>query len=293
MAGHTSNQGWNLANARILPNPKETDANCQNYSDSRRLSCFLRPRNIRNFTVQKLIKKPLTPLADFGKVVPHTVRKKHMRTKLALAAAALTAGMLTASAQSNVYSLNIVGYVNAVISSNYTLVANPLNDGNGNSMTNLIPAAALPNGSKVLLWTGSGYTTIAKKAGAWPSSPTIAPGTGYFVYNNTNIVLTNTYVGNVPGNVPGSLTNSLAAGYKLVGTPYPIGGNIQGTGSNSINLPSALPNGSKVLVWTGSGYTTLAKKAGAWPSATVNVGQGYFIYNSTNFAIDWIQDVGP
>jgi len=217
-----------------------------------------------------------------------------MKTKtLVLAAAALTACVLTASAQSNVYSLNIVGYVNVAVSNNYSLVANPLNDGNGNSMTNLIPAVALPNGSKVSLWNGSGYTTIAKKAGAWPSSPAIAPGTGYFIFNNAGGVLTNTYVGNVPGSVPGSLTNTLPVGFQLVGTPYPIGGNIQSTGSNTINLPSILPNGSKVAVWTGSGYTTLAKKAGAWPSAVVSVGQGYFIYNATNIPVAWTQDVGP
>ena len=217
-----------------------------------------------------------------------------MKTKtLVLAAATLTVCALTASAQGNVYSLNIVGYVNVTVSNNYSLVANPLDNGTGNSMTNLIPATALLNGSKVLLWTGSGYQTIAKKAGAWPSSPAIAPGTGYFVYNNASGVLTNTYVGNVPGAVPGSLTNNLPVGYQLVGTPYPIGGNIQGTGSNSINLPATLPNGSKVLKWTGSGYQTLAKKAGAWPSATVNVGEGYFIYNATNIVVPWTQDVGP
>jgi len=217
-----------------------------------------------------------------------------MKTKtLVLAAAALTVCALTASAQSNVYSLNIVGYVNAPLANNYNLVANPLNDGNGNSMTNLIPAAALPNGSKVSLWNGSGYTTIAKKAGAWPSSPAIAPGTGFFIFNNAGGAMTNTFVGNVPGTVPGSLTNVLPVGYQMVGSLYPIGGNINASGSNSINLPSILPNGSKVSVWNGSGYTTLAKKAGAWPSQVINVGQGFFIFNNTNVTAPWTQDVGP
>ena len=72
-----------------------------------------------------------------------------MRTKtLVLAVAALTACALTASAQSNVYSLNIVGYVNVVLKggSSYTLVANPLNAATNDLNTILSPSP--PDGSR-------------------------------------------------------------------------------------------------------------------------------------------------
>src|SRR5437899_2710664 len=67
-----------------------------------------------------------------------------MRTKTLICAAALAAGALTSWAQSNVYSLNVVGYVNVALvggagGGTFTMIANPLNrtDANGNNITNL------------------------------------------------------------------------------------------------------------------------------------------------------------
>jgi hypothetical protein len=196
---------------------------------------------------------------------------------------------MAASAQGNVYSLNVVGYVNTPIgAAGYTLVANPLNDGLGNVVSNLVPAS-LPVGAKVLTWNGAGYVTSSKKAGGWSPSQVIAPGTGYFVYNPSTAA-TNTFVGEVAGALPGSLTNNLAAGYELVGSQYPIGSNITNTGSNTLNLPAGLPIGSKVLTWNGAGYVTSSKKAGGWsPAQNIGVGQGFFIQNAGG-AVNWIQD---
>jgi hypothetical protein len=231
-----------------------------------------------------------------------------MKTKtLVLAAAALTACALTASAQSNVYSLNIVGYVNVTVNPSadgvtpaFTLLANPLDNGIGNTLSNLVPAG-LSTGSRV--WTfdpTAGYSSVLKKStGAWATSPTIAPGTGYFISTTNTTALTNTYVGNVPGSVPGSLTNNLTfgtSGFNLVGSPYPIGGGMTNTGSNTINLPSALPTGSRI--WTFDsvlGYSSVLKKStGAWASnPNLQVGQGFFVNNPSNTPVTWIQNVGP
>ena len=103
---------------------------------------LLNSSKIRRFgcpkTVQKNFKKLLTPLPPFGIVTSHTVKNnKKMRTKtLLLSAAALVAGALASQAQSNVYSANVVGYANVVIQGNgqFTLVANPFDDGKGNVM---------------------------------------------------------------------------------------------------------------------------------------------------------------
>lgn len=231
-----------------------------------------------------------------------------MKTKtLVLAAAALTACALSASAQSNVYSLNIVGYVNVPVNAaptpgtdGFTLVANPLDNGAGNISSNLVPAG-LPTASKIWVFDPTtGYNFANKKStGAWGSAFAIPPGTGYFISHSNNIAYTNTYVGNVPGSVPGSLTNDLTfgtTGFKLVGSIYPIGGNATNTGSNTINLPSSLPTGSKIWVFdTVTGYNFANKKStGAWGSTfTLNVGQGFFINNPSNTPAQWIQNVGP
>ena len=60
-----------------------------------------------------------------------------MKKTLLMAAAALAAGIITSQAQP-VYSQNIVGYVNQTFVSGYVNVANPLDNGGGNSLTNII-----------------------------------------------------------------------------------------------------------------------------------------------------------
>jgi len=221
-----------------------------------------------------------------------------MKTKtLVLAAAALAVGVLSASAQgSNVYSLNIVGYVNVEIKPGYNLVANPLDDGKGNLSTNLIPSD-ISRLSQVLVYTagGGGYSTATKKASGWDATFVIPPGNGYFIKNTTNINYTNTYVGNVLASVPGSVTNNFQPGYNLVGSPYPIGGGSTNMGSNTMNLADGLPRLSQVLVYANpGGYSTATKKASGWDAAfTINVGQGFFIKNQTNVPTPWIQNVGP
>lgn len=216
-----------------------------------------------------------------------------MRTKsLCLAAAAVIGGLLTASAQSNVYSLNIVGYVNTVMKGNgaYTLVANPLDDGNGNQLTNLVNA--LPNKSQVLTWSGSGYVGASKGGGVWGTNLTLAPGTGFFVKNGISGSpdVTNTFVGNVVL-LPGGSTNiAVPAGYSLVGTLAPVGGDL--TTDANINIGSTLPNKSQILKWdtTGQSYQGTSKGGGVWSTnLTVNVGEGFFIKAQTG--TNWVQSL--
>ena len=66
------------------------------------------------------MKKLLTwgwTVCDSGTTHGKNTNYKHMRTKALLCAAALAAGTAASMAQSNVYSLNIVGYVNVPLTS--------------------------------------------------------------------------------------------------------------------------------------------------------------------------------
>jgi hypothetical protein len=205
-----------------------------------------------------------------------------MRTKtLLLAVAALTAGVISSEAQ-NVYSQNIVGYANVVMvgGGGYTLVANPFDDGNGNSISNLL--SSLPNKSSVTTWNGSGYNTaIVKAGGAWGSNISLPPGTGFFVKNGVaaSPAVTNTFVGNIVVNVGSSLTNAVATGYNLVGSPIAYAADA--TTDTNINLGGVLPNKSQLISWNSGTqlYSTADVKAGgAWGSPfNVSVGQGFFI----------------
>jgi hypothetical protein len=215
-----------------------------------------------------------------------------MRTKtLLLSAAALAAGILSSQAQSNVYSANIVGYVNVVIPANtQTLVANPLDDGS-NTVTSL--GAALPNKSSVQLWNGTGYTGTSKGGGTWTVNLSIPVGTGFFVKSPS--ALTNTFVGNVI--IPSGGSNNVAlpgGALVLVGASVPYAGLLNDPYNlNSLNLGASLPNKSSVQVWNGSnGFLGSSKGGGSW---TVNFnlipGQGFFVKSAT--ATNWAETLPP
>ena len=77
-----------------------------------------------------------------------------MRTKVLLGAAALAAAAATASAQ-NVYSLNVVGYINLSLTNGYNMVANQLDlDGTmtNNTLTTVF-STNLPKLSAVYAWS--------------------------------------------------------------------------------------------------------------------------------------------
>jgi hypothetical protein len=223
-----------------------------------------------------------------------------MRTKtLLIAVAALAAGVLTSSAQT--YSQNVVGYVNVVYkgANAYTLVANPLDDGNGNIMTNIV--GNLPAGSTVTTWAGTGFNApIQKTAGGWPATAGISlpPGVAFFVKNGkaspASPDFTNTFVGSVVVPVHASVTNVLALGYNLAGSQIPYAGDLIA----DTNLNLQVPRQSSLTSWNvaAQGYDApIGKTAGGWPSGAtfvVTPGQGYFIKEGL-FQTNWVQTLNP
>jgi len=150
-----------------------------------------------------------------------------MRTKTTLlCAAALAAGVVGSMAQSNVYSINIVGYSVQDPGTGPFLYANPLNLDNTNSASNVLNCAPLNDGGGgpagsltafyVLTWNGSSFKSVyfesdftANNYGAgyngWavdnsPSAPAtppnLPPGVGFFLVN-AGLEYTNTFVGSV------------------------------------------------------------------------------------------------
>jgi len=214
-----------------------------------------------------------------------------MRTKsLLIAAAALTAGLLSAQAQ-NVYSINIVGYVNRPIQGNdqFTLVSNPLS-----SPTNtyeFLLKGALPAGWSVLKWNGSGFNSVSRVAfgtGWLPNTAgtnSFGPGEAVFIKAPpAAAAITNTFVGNV---MVGSFTNNIGTGFSLIG-------NIIADGGAVTNLNFIPPTGTSLLKWKEDGiggYTSFSKVtfgSGWLPSVpSVDVGQGFFVNAGTPF--QWIR----
>jgi hypothetical protein len=128
-----------------------------------------------------------------------------MRTKALLGLAALAACAVTASAQSNVYSLNVVGYYNIPVPANQlVMIANQLNTTN-NTIASLLPS--VPPGSQINKDNG-GYTTYTfdDLDLVWlpDGNATLNPGEGAFF--KAPSAYTITFVGEV---LQGSLTNTL------------------------------------------------------------------------------------
>lgn len=222
-----------------------------------------------------------------------------MRTKTLLCAAAFAASALSSMAQSNVYSQNIVGYVNKPIPSGNAIYANPLNASPNNNATNVLKTLA--DGTLVSLWTGSSFnvwtydTTVGIDPLNWYADdgftpkfpPVVPPGVGFFL--NPPAGATNTFVGEtVPA--PGTTnTLNIPSGNQLIASPLPVGGAVTNSGWS---FPTT--DGALVSKWTGSSFnvwtydSTVGIAADNWysddgftPKAApaFNVGEGFF-YNA-------------
>jgi len=206
-----------------------------------------------------------------------------MRTKnLLLSAAALVAGALSAQAQSNVYSVNIVGYVNKPLATNaLELIENPLTDGT-NTLNSTMSGLAV--GSVAYVWNGASYTQSNRQKAGWNPDLGVPTGLGFFV-RRSGAVGTNTYVGAVVANVGASVSNSLAAGVTtLVGSKLPYADTLTGT---NLGLAGA-PNNSVLYKWNGVGYTQSNRQKAGWnPNLAIEVGESFFIKPSSNFV--WVQ----
>jgi hypothetical protein len=170
-----------------------------------------------------------------------------MRKTLLIAAAALAASVISSEAQ--VYSQNIVGYVNTPMPNGYINVANPLDaadpsgSGINNSVTNIIPVfSGAYDGSYLYFWNGHGYNIYTVDSGqstgigngadtAAVAPPVLPPGTSCFINNNTGNPNTNTFVGTVHvdaaatgSQVVGQTTNQIPTGQFFYASKLPIGG---------------------------------------------------------------------
>lgn len=226
-----------------------------------------------------------------------------MRTKLLAAAAIFAAGLASSMAQSNVYSLNVVGYVNKTLigAGDYTAIANPLNTTN-NSLAGLFGGAGvgLPATSRVLKWnttiadfdvyTKTAFGTGWSGPGATPAATSLNPGEGCLVLTPAaSGDITNTFVGEV---LQGTQTVPMIAGYQLVGNKIPDSGPV--TSLQLTNVPAT----SRLLKWNTAAqdwdiFTKTAFGTGwSGPLGTtppsLDVGEGFMLNAASPF--DWIRN---
>jgi len=183
-----------------------------------------------------------------------------------------------------VYSLNVVGYVNLPVVEGFQMLANPLDlDGTGtNNFTTSVFSNSLPKSSTVYAWD---HTIVNwkiasfSKAGAWSGDISLNPGLGFWLNipagglagTSSNL----TVVGTV---LQGSLVNPYLAkggGFATLGSQVPIAGKV------ATDLKYSPVSGDTFYFWNPSitNWVIASFGKGGWaPSEpTVGIGQGFWL----------------
>jgi hypothetical protein len=158
-----------------------------------------------------------------------------MRTKALLGLAALAIGLSTSVAQ-NVYSLNVVGYVNVSLQQNKLhFLAVPLAPTDGNyNITNTVILNDDQTYANLYKWQGTTWSSAATWYGlglggtGWDTPMVISNGTGFFLASVANTTLT--FVGEVP---QGAIAYNIPAGLSTLANKVPVSTNFPGIVGNT------------------------------------------------------------
>lgn len=229
----------------------------------------------------------LTPGPESGKLTAHTEQlTTNMRTKTLLLSAAALAATVATSMAANVYSVNVVGYVNVNVAAGYNLIANPLDVDGVDNINTIIPVA--PDGTSLLSWNGAianfnqPIQYIAAGNGWYdqsfnPATNDFFPGSSFFVQSPSATTIT--FVGNV---VQGTNTQHLTSGYNFLASVPAIASDLDTNG-----FPAQ--DGMTYATFASGNYTQpvqyILAGAGWYDQSfnqvfpTPNVAQGFLIFN--------------
>jgi hypothetical protein len=186
-------------------------------------------------------------------------------------------------AQSNVYSLNVVGYVNLTLTNGFQMVANQLDfDGTGtNNTLTTVFGTSLPSLSKVYAYTANSATfsvaTYNAGNGTWVGNTAAAnaalqPGGGLFlsIPASATAPIVTTTVGTV---LQGSLSTPYIAGFNIISSQTPLAG-----GAGSLGLTNNASSLDAV-------YQFNAATQGYGSKHTYNAGNGTWLGGEPQFAV--------
>lgn len=222
-----------------------------------------------------------------------------MRTKALVCAAALAAGAVTSMAQSNVYSLNVVGYVNTTFASSFTCIANPLNAAD-NHLGQILKGPQVPDNTIAFIFDTatqdfvSPPPTYVASSQTWVPDAIIQPGQGVFVFNQ-GAPFTNTFVGDV---MQGSITNVIAPNFNVIASPVPLAGDLatvlSGLAANDNDLVFKFNTAPAVQDF--GNPSTFVLSSHTWvpapgdPAMNIGVGEGMLYFSTSGANNTWIRN---
>jgi hypothetical protein len=230
-------------------------------------------------------------------------KDKNMRTKtLALSALLGMLGTASLVAQTNVYSLNAVGYINLSVPPGFSIIACQLQTGTNTVGSLLNNVSGAYNGAKIYKWipANKGYdidtgdNTFGDAATGWDNAgiDTMNPGEALWFDNPNSTAMTITFVGTVP---QGTNNVSIPKGFSMISSPVPFSGDVvTNMGLQNYNdldkVYAYIPANTNYQIYNvdltfgSAGYNSQWDPPGD-PQA--NVGQGFW-YDATS-AFTWSQ----
>jgi hypothetical protein len=179
--------------------------------------------------------------------------------------------MIAASAQ--VYSVNVVGYVNVNLTPGFNLIANPLNNTTGNDLNTLIPNPEF--GAAVYAYDGTQFVP-SSFFGAWDPNLTLAPGQGFFIQVSQETTVT--FVGEVLQGAASNMT--VPAGLSLLGSMVPTAVSLDDAG-----FPAEMFD--VIYFFRNNAYVASSFFGTAFdPPAVPGVGEGFWAQKATEGAWD-------
>jgi hypothetical protein len=215
-----------------------------------------------------------------------------MRTKTILLTAALAAaGAVSAMAQ-NVYSLNVVGYVNVPLVNGFNLVNVPLNVPSGNTIEATF-GTNVTDQTVVYQFLGGHYTGVSTFFGPptvpagsqfWTGELTINPGQGVFVFSPG--AQTVTFTGEV---MQGSLANAYGTGFSILGSQVPQSGglvSVLGFGPSDQSFIYTYSGGYQPNQYFGPPTVPVGSEFWSGGEPNIAVAQAFF-YQNAGAASSW------
>jgi hypothetical protein len=188
------------------------------------------------------------------------------------------AGIIAASAQ--VYSVNVVGYINVPVPPGFSMIANQLDSGN-NTVASLLPS--VPDGVAIYKFVNGSYLINGYEFGEWSlPNMTLNPGEGAFIFNPTAAAFNALFVGEVK---QGSLQTGIPAGFSIVASQVPQ------TGALDTVLGFPVADGDTVYLFNNAtgNYSISGFEFGEWNIVpTPKVGEAFFVNKVS--AVVWTRD---
>jgi hypothetical protein len=192
--------------------------------------------------------------------------------------------MTMVSSMAQVYSVNIVGYINHTIPAGWSMFAAQLVNTPDNNVVTLFANAAVPENTAVYKFVRStgGYDSITFVDGAWEGDDldmTLVPGEGVFVFAPAPFTVT------LVGEVLKLSSVSIDPGFSIVSSVVPQN-EVALTGENGLGFPVGENDAIYQFDAASGGYVANSFVDNAWEgdsggdAPAPKIAEAFFVFNA-------------